>query len=307
MPRRSMALAGRTQVCTSLDSRAPGRNTDGSEASPYVDVDGYLRPLRLYPCFCHCSTDEGDGLFTYAEPDVPQLARLRTAYSLCAVAGEGNAWDKAIRLSDWTFEQLFCVGPRINPESLDSLSILAHRQEGSLYCSHKSIVLHEALLSVGIPSRLLWCYPYRFDSDCHVVVILYVAELAKWVFVDPTFNTYFHDDSGKPLSVLEVRSLYHTGHVPKFRHIAIDKQWALVMNGVICDTYDQWYQLYMAKNCFRFSSPADNRFGCSGDAGVARVFLNPSGFDMVNEYDRYTHSPDTNIYTTSASAFFSRP
>jgi len=271
-----------------------------------VDIGDYLRPLRDYPHFSHC-TDEGSRLFTYSEPDDPQLVELRNSYSLCEVAGEGDTWDRAMRLSSWTFDQLFCVGPNISPEPPNSLNILAHRQQGSLYCYYKAIVLNEALLSIGIPSRLLWCYPHRFELDCHVVVILYVAELAGWVLLDPTFNTYFHDDDGTPLSVLEIRSRYRDGRLPLFRHILIDKRWPLVMNGVLCETYDQWYQLYMAKNCFRFSSPADNRFGCSSDASVARVFLNPSGFHATDQYDMNTKNPEMNVYTSNAGSFFARP
>jgi hypothetical protein len=271
-----------------------------------MDVDEYCGLIQDYPRFDLSSNVRGE-LFTYSTVDDPRLSELRDTYGLGQVAGEGDCWSKATRLLSWTFEQLFHVGRTISPEPRDALNILAHRKTGSLFCIHKSIVLNEALLSVGLPSRLLWCYPYEFDSDCHVVVLVYVPELGKWAVLDPAFNTYFHGDDGAPSSVLEVRGAYASGSLPAFRSITIDKRWKLVMNGVTCETYDRFYQLYMAKNCFRFSSPADSRVGCSTDLQVRRVFLNPKGFTTTNQYDSSTRDPASNVYITSAYAFFAQP
>ena len=265
----------------------------------------YSRVLGEYPSF-RCF-EGGRRLFTYAHPTVPELVRLREMYSLDEVAGEGDDWSQATGLMNWTFQQLFCVGERQSLEPRNALHILAHRQQGQLLCIHQAIVLNEALLAMGIPSRLLWCYPYQFDGDCHVVVTAFTSRFAKWVVLDPTFNTYFHDQEGVPLSIPEVRASYAAGHWPSFRHISIDKSWVLVMNGVECETYDQFYRLYMAKNCFRFSSPAHSGFGCAYDEAIARVFLHPTGFSARNQYDASSQHPEANVYTDNACAFFAVP
>jgi hypothetical protein len=240
-----------------------------------MDISDYARYLRRYPHF-DSGSEAGSIEYNYQSRAAPSLITLREMYCLDEVAGEGSAWSRATRLLRWTFDQLFHVADRINPEPCDALNILAHRKKGSLFCIHNSIVLNEALLSLGIQSRLLWCYPYEFDCDCHVVVVAYIDEFDKWVLLDPTFNTYFHGLDGVPLSPLEIRAAYLDGKSPRFRHIEIYKQWVLVMNGVVCETYDHFYELYMAKNSFRFSSPLGD---WSGDTGprILKAFLNPSG------------------------------
>jgi len=107
--------------------------------------------------------------------------------------------------------------------------------------------------------------------------------LERWVLLDPTFDTYFMDAEGLPMAPDAIRHAYLTRGVPRFRHIAIDKRWILVLNGVVYETYDEWYAAYMAKDLFRYMCPAESRFG-DGDRRPWYV-LNPSGYAERNEYD----------------------
>jgi transglutaminase-like putative cysteine protease len=202
----------------------------------------------------------------------------------------------------WVHGELNHQGDQVTIEPLDAMNILetCRQTRCALFCIHKAIVLTEALLSIGIQARRVACLPYGFDGDCHVVTLVLLPELMKWIVLDPTFNTFFHDAHGSPLSPLEIRELYREHRTPVFKHIEMNKVGALMMNGVECSTYDEWYAAYMAKNCFRFHCPLASGHGQAGRE-EAYVFLNPVGYAERNAYDTIQA---TTYRTDNAEYFF---
>lgn len=266
----------------------------------------YISLLNKYPNFSQLNNNN-ELFFKYSDDNDINLITLRKTYGIDTIIAGLDTMDKIISLTEWVHNELFCVGSNINPPHRDSLSILSVKGQGALFCYYQAIVLNDALLSIGIKSRIIKCLPYEFDMDCHVGVIAFISERNKWVFFDPTFNTYFTDNNGNPLSLIEIRNEFKQGRIPVFKHITIKKDWVLIMNGIICDTYDDWYSIYMAKNCFRFASPLESLYNYASKDTGSTIFLNPIAYDIKNEYDNNIKNSHLSLYTNNINCFFRSP
>ena len=183
------------------------------------------------------------------------LVKLKDDFQVTTIATGETDFEKILMLMDYIHRELFFVGDNITPAADNTYEIMKVRKTGALFCSFHATVLCEMLLSIGIKAVKITCMPKNADGDQHIAALAYIRELKKWVFFDPTFNTYFFDNDETPLSICEIRERYRNAQEIKFKHIAINKQWALMMAGLECKTYDDWYQIYMAKNCFQFEFP----------------------------------------------------
>ena len=159
----------------------------------------------------HRVLDFSDGhphRFTYdfAHPAYQQLI---AQYAIDKTAGEGSAFDKALRL-------MYEYAPRLHHEScfggdvpMDGLSLLAYSLDNSqqgINCRCKAQILNEMCLALGIYSRKVWIMPLSiYDCDCHVVNEIWDEQLNKWIMLDITSNTYWVGEDGIPLSLLEIR------------------------------------------------------------------------------------------------------
>jgi 2,4-dienoyl-CoA reductase-like NADH-dependent reductase (Old Yellow Enzyme family) len=68
-------------------------------------------------------------------------------------------------------------------------------------------------------------------------------------------------------------------------------------------TYDAWYSVYMAKNCFRFCTPLISECGQESNDLRQFVLLDPKGYEESNEYD----SPEGLVYKTDNIRYFLEP
>lgn len=94
-------------------------------------------------------------------------------------------------------------------------------------------------LALGIYSRKVWICPNSvYDTDCHVVNEVWDSSLSKWVMLDITNNYYWVNESGTPLSVLEIRE-----------HIANQKFCTPVSPANPLDTLDELTDLEKSLNC----------------------------------------------------------
>jgi len=271
-----------------------------------MDIEHYISCLRAYPVFDH-QPDVNGVRFEYADPGDEHLMTLRSEYGIDKVVTGDSTLKKALQSMAWVFSQFRHTGEEVRVPVYNALEILKRATEGRFYCFHKAVVLNEVLLSLGLRSRVVTCYPLQFDMDCHVAVLVFVPEQRKWVFIDPTFNTYFPDSRSGLLGPLEIRNAYLRREVPDFADIPIDKSWTLVLAGKEYPTYKDWYRMYMAKNCFRFSSPISCCFGSYGSNVSRTVYLNPLGYDATNEYDGDETALRFNSYTNSAADFLREP
>jgi len=227
----------------------------------------YIGKLNEYPDF---AADSEDMLFELCGK-TEAFAKLAQDFNVSSIAVGPSDFEKTMALMAYVHQELFCVGNHISPPD-NTYDIMKARKTGALFCNYHATVLSELLLSIGIQAVKIACTPKDFDGDRHVAVLAHMKDLQKWIFFDPTFHTCFFDDQNHPLGIFEIREQYKKAKNIMFKPIEIDKQWALVMNGLVCKTYDEWYRIYMAKNCFRFMFPK-------------KTVINPIGYETKNEYD----------------------
>jgi hypothetical protein len=271
-----------------------------------VSATEFVRRLQEYPEIS-CEGSHGSELpaWRYTPADSPPLVELRSRYGLTElVAGEAEL-PAALAVLDWAYRVMRHDGGSVVAEP-NALSILdaCLQEQRAVNCFMKAIVLNEAYLSLGYHSRRITCLPAEADGDCHVVVMVHIAALSRWITVDPTHNTYFMAPEREIINVLEARRIYRDGGIPGLRHIETPKVGAIVCAGVECASYDEFYTLYMAKNCFRFASPVESGVGYESRPDAQFIHLSPPGYDPATgvEYD-----PERCFSTHDGSAFLAAP
>ncbi|MHB1483358.1 MAG: GNAT family N-acetyltransferase [Saccharofermentanales bacterium] len=263
-------------------------------------MDEYLMQLKKYSDF---STDIGNVEIAFQSYTNPELKNIRDKYKLSEYYQGETDLQKMLLLMNYIHNELFFIGSNVKPKAMNTNDIMDVKKTGSVFCSCYSTVFSEMLLSMGVKAIKISCLPKTFDCDCHVAVMAFVIDIGKWVFLDPTFDTYFHEEEGVPLDIFEIRKIYKNDIIlPTFRHITIDKQWKLFMNGIEYETYDQWYLAYMSKNIFRFMIPQESSYNYTGNEKSKYIFINPIGYTEKNEYDDITASKNI-TYTDSMNIF----
>lgn len=136
-------------------------------------------------------------------------AVLLEKYDIATTAGEGTELERAIRLMDKYAPRLTHESWYDNHVEMSSLALLEYsldRPDQGINCRAKAQILNEMCLALGIYSRKVWIMPYSsYDTDCHVVNEIWDSSLGKWVMLDITNNEYWIDETGMPLSILEIR------------------------------------------------------------------------------------------------------
>lgn len=79
------------------------------------------------------------------------------------------------------------------------------RDGGNANCFHMAVLYSTYLASLDIKSRLWALENEKFDSVSHTIIEIYINGLKKWIFMDMMFGFYAVDNSGTPLSFLELR------------------------------------------------------------------------------------------------------
>ena len=232
--------------------------------------------------FPYKETNCADMRIDYQSPDTPELIHISEKFPVKEHYNGNTDLEKILTLMGYVHNIASKGGNNTSPAIKNTKEIMKAAKIGTLWCRDYATVLSEMLLCMGVKAVPVSCLPFKFDYDRHVGVMAYVNEFEKWVFFDPTFNTYFYDNA--PMDVFEIRSAYAHGKAPAFRHIAIQKDWVLTLHGVEYDDYDSWYSDYMLKNIFRFSIPLHSAYGCQNPDSKTVCIL-PIGYTARNEYD----------------------
>lgn len=233
--------------------------------------------------------------FTYQSADTPELTALRDAFNLDSIAGHGNELSRMIEVMHWVHDLVPHDGEHGNPVVKNALSMIAEckRDQRGLNCRGLATVLNECYLALGFKSRFLTCQPAdTTDIDCHVINVVWSNDLGKWVWMDPTFDTWVMDENGILLGPWEVRERLVDGRT-------------LIMNPAANwnhreSTVREEYLLnYMAKNLYRLECPVQSRYDTEtpgNDRTVEYVELLPL------EY--HTQEPDVTIWTDRDGLIF---
>ncbi len=288
-------------VALSLSSMSCGLEP-GEEKIPFgYDRDfNYLSVLKSSPDYAYEPT-HGYPSFTYQDPANDSLTELRTTYDLDSVAGAGDELSKVFNLLRWAHQSLRHDGGR-NTEPENSLSILRYHEEtgNGVNCVMMAIVLNEAYLAMGLESRVIHGSgrDWAFNGEWHAFNVVYWHTLDKWVFVDPTYQAYFTDDNGTPLSVAEIRD-YLRRDIPL--HVNEDADY----NESPLDAGD--YVHYLSKNLYRFSSTVQSAFGNYWmfhlPEGANRAYFH---LDPANEAQQGLGAA-TNYFTSNPDYFWKQP
>ena len=231
--------------------------------------------LRVFDNFSQSSCDD-----FVVEHDIEnsKFELLRNQYSLLEVAGNGNDFSKAVNLMRWVYDNvLHCGGGADVDIQRDPISILEYSfgkgRVPGIYCRHQAVVLSECCLAIGLTARTIHCLPFSpNDFDTHVVSMVNINELNKWVLFDQSNNAYFTNKDGIALSPLEARKLLGRDEVFVCENIQRE-----------VDSYKQ----YMAKNLFYIKFWAKNTFGTDLIENQTTYHLTPLGFDAKDREIAY--------------------
>jgi hypothetical protein len=194
--------------------------------------------------------------FTYQSPDDPNLQALRKGLNLDSIAGGGSDVSKVLRLLHWLHDLVPHDGQHGNPSVMNAMNMLTvcKNEKRGLNCRGLSIVLNECYLSLGLKSRYATCMPKDtvFD-DCHVINMVWIKDLNKWIWVDATNDAYVMDENGTLLSIEEVRERVING---KPLIINPDANW----NHKSQTTKEAYLYEYMAKNLYRIECPLSSEY-----------------------------------------------
>ncbi|MCC6442550.1 MAG: hypothetical protein IT210_03720 [Armatimonadetes bacterium] len=269
-----------------------------------LNTTPYISALAGYPGFpASAAEDEKLPPWSYMPPEAPSLAELREDYGLARMCAGLSELDTILKLLQWAYDAMEYDGGSPGPAKRDALTILRFGQP--VNCALKAIVLDEAFLSMGFFARYITCLPAAYDGDCHVIVLVYARSLGKWLSVDPSHNTFFMGADGTILNILEARSIFRTGKAPAMRPIAREMAAPMFCGGIPCASYDEFYQVYMAKNSFRFACPVASASGYDSDPDARFIVLNPPGYRPDSEQPYRMAGRD--FPTNNAAYFLAKP
>lgn len=110
----------------------------------------------------------------------------------------------------WVFEILLhhsYIENTIHYTSSMDMIQKARQSRINLNCYCHAYVLRDALQSVGIAARLIYCLPINCDYfGNHVVVEFFDRRKRQWILVDPTYNIMFSDCGGNLLNLIAFRN-----------------------------------------------------------------------------------------------------
>lgn len=228
--------------------------------------------------------------------DCPEYKTLIEKYGIDKIAGEGTAFERGVRLMHWMAPKLTHkpnYDSHIPVNAIDLLDYSLGQPEHGINCLNKSKVLTECCLALGIYARRVSILPYSpYDGDNHVVTEIYDGAMEKWVMLDPTTDGYFVDETGCPLSLLELREKFARQDFATFMVCTEEKSNLQKLRDQ--HTEDN---AYFCKNLFRLLVDSYNGFG----SGKLDMKFLPAGYDLkrnmiMNAEYRIRHWPEGEEY-----------
>jgi hypothetical protein len=188
--------------------------------------------------------------YGYQSSQALELKKFSDKYKLDSVAGKGNEISRIINLMSWVHHTVRHDGSSVNPTDryADAIIELCKKDNRGVNCRMMATILNEVYLATGFHSHFVTCLPKnKQDRDCHVINSVFSRDLNKWIWMDPTFETWVKDDSGNFLCIEEVRERLIKG-LPVYASPSIN--W----NGKLNDG-NGYLHTYMAKNLFQLQIP----------------------------------------------------
>lgn len=235
--------------------------------------------------------------FTYQSATDSNLVALRKGFNLDSIAGQGNDASKVLNVLHWVHELIPHDGNHENPAVKNALSMITVcRKEGrGLNCRGLATVLNECYLALGFASRLVTCLPkdsLGTDPDCHVINMVYVPSLKKWIWADPTQDAYVMNEKGELLGIPEVRE-------------RLIRNQPLILNPTAnwnhrSSTSKEYYLYnYMAKNLYILQCPVNSAYNMENpEAGKTIQYI------QLNPLDYFKQKPDVTTSTRKSGTTY---
>lgn len=197
--------------------------------------------------------------FTYEPATDPNLVAIRKNFKLDSIAGKGDEASKAIKILKWVHNTVQHDGQHesgIQVINANEIISKATAKKIGVSCGELATTLNECYLAMGWKSRKVYCFPkdsLNVDYDSHVINVVYLPSLSKWVWMDPTNNAYVTDENKNLLGIAEVRE-----RIIKNQPLIVneDANW----NNRQKITKEFYLDNYMAKNLYRVYSPQRNEY-----------------------------------------------
>jgi len=232
-------------------------------------------------------TCSAEGYSIEHDTNHPKYELLKSTYPIVQIAGNGSDFSKATSLLRWVHDDVLHGGGAKDVDFVpkDPLSILDYAfgkgREFGVYCRLQAIVFTESCLSIGLLARTIHCLPFSpNDFDSHVVSMVYIEEMKKWILLDPGSNAYFLDEDGNALSPLEARQRLADNR------IAVNSDFE-PNDTKNFDERVTWYKQYMAKNLFYIKFSSINTFGTDLVKHQTTFHLIPRGFNVKDREIAY--------------------
>lgn len=232
--------------------------------------------------------------FTYqAARDTP-LTALRKAFQLDSIAGKGHDVSKVLNVLHWVHELIPHDGNHENPAVRNAMQLITicRKESRGLNCRGLATVLNECYLALGFASRLVTCLPkdsLGTDPDCHVINMVYVPSLKKWIWADPTQDAYVMNEKGELLGIEEVRERL-------IRNEPLILNPTANWNHRSSTTKEDYLYRYMAKNLYILQSPVNSTWNMEApEAGKTIRYI------QLLPLDYFKQSPDVKESTSQKS------
>jgi hypothetical protein len=194
--------------------------------------------------------------FTYQDSSARQLRNLRKTFNLDSIAGSGDEISRLLNVMHWVHDGITHNGNQPNPliKNARHMINVCKSKNKALNCRGLAIVLNECYLALGYKSMYVTCMPKdSIFSNCHVINTVFSHNLQKWIWLDPTHDTYVTDENGDFLGIQEVRE-YLTQDKPLL--INPSANWNNQYPTEKIDYLDE----YMAKNLYRLECPLHSSY-----------------------------------------------
>jgi len=249
--------------------------------------------------------------FTYQSMENPNLMKIRKDFKLDSIAGTGSETSQILNLLHWVHKTIRHDGSSNNPDLKNAIDLIktCKTENRGLNCRMMATILNECYLSMGIKSRYITCMPKETDfDDCHVINMVYSNEFKKWIWVDPTFDSYVMNEKGELLGIQEVRERLITG---KTLILNPEANW----NNKVTQTKEYYLETYMAKNLYRLKTPIYSEYDTETiKAGKEIAYVELLPLDGIEQTPQKSESTNTktnvktiNYKTNNPNLFWTKP
>ena len=157
--------------------------------SSFGQIIGYIDLLKKYPTYDTVKYSLPS--FTYQSDKSIELIDFRHKYRIDSIAGNGDEFEKQIRLLIWVNSTFKHNGNTPLPSKLNADTLAIIGQKSGIHCGGLAIILNTVYLSMGFKSRFITCL--NNDStfnDPHTLTIVFSKKYKKWILADPTYCAY---------------------------------------------------------------------------------------------------------------------